>query len=273
MLFNNFFTISDFAKLMGISRQTLIYYDRIGLFKPVKTLENGYRLYSRSQINIISLISMLGEMGVPLKEIKTIIDRISPDTAVEVLEKQRHKAREQLRRLKRLEEMIGLRLEQITLGKEILERSVPPISFAEIEEDVPLYLGKTLNCSWDGVSDDDIIDFYAECEKLELPQIFSGGQMKSGGNILAGRTEIISNMCFPLKDPAAANAAVPRGTYAVGYVRGNCENTGGIYRELLSFIKGNGRRVIGNAYEEYLLDELAGSDPDQFVMRITLQVG
>jgi len=82
MFLNNFFTISDFAKLMGISRQTLIYYDRIDLFKPIKVLDNQYRLYSRNQINVISLITMLSEMGVPLKEIKGIIDDISPDKAI-----------------------------------------------------------------------------------------------------------------------------------------------------------------------------------------------
>lgn len=273
MFSNNFFTISDFAKLMGVSRQTLIYYDRIGLFKPIKTLENGYRLYSRNQISVISLISMLSEMGVPLKDIKTIVDRISPDTAIEVLEKQQREARERLRRLKALEAMIDLRLEQIALGKEIAEKSAPPISFVDIKEDIPLYLGKTLNCSWDEISDDDIIDFYAECEKLELPMIFSGGQRKSPENILAGRTGIISNMCFPLKDRTAANAAIPKGMYAVGYARGNCENMGGIYRELLSFIDESGRRVIGNAYEEYLLDELAGSDPNKFVMKIMIRIG
>ncbi len=30
------FSISEFAALMGVSRQTLIYYDRIGLFRPAR---------------------------------------------------------------------------------------------------------------------------------------------------------------------------------------------------------------------------------------------
>ena len=109
MVLNNFFTISDFAKLMGISRQTLIYYDRIGLFKPINVLNNKYRLYSRSQINVISLILMLSEMGVPLKKIKTIVDHISPDTAIEILRKQQKEAEEKLYRYRMLENMIRLR--------------------------------------------------------------------------------------------------------------------------------------------------------------------
>ena len=267
----NFFAISEFAKLMGVSRQTLIYYDYIGLFKPVKTMDNGYRLYSRSQINVFSLISMLCEMGVPRKQIKTVVDRISPNAAIEVLEKQRLEAQEQLRRLKMLAEMIDLRILQIALGKEIAEKPAPPISFVEIKDAIPLYLGRTLNCSWLEISDDEIVDFYSKCEALGLPLIFSGGQMKTRENILAGRTEIISNMCFPMKDPTGANAAIPKGTYAVGYVRGNCENNGDTYAALRSFIDKSGMKIIGNAYEEYLIDELAESNPDKFVMKIMVQ--
>lgn len=273
MFSNNFFMISDFAKVVGVSRQTLIYYDRIGLFQPVQTLDNGYRLYSRSQINVFSLISMLSEMGLPLRKIKTLVDRISPDIAIQLLEKQRLEAQEQLRKLKMLEEMISLRIEQIARGREIAEMPEPPLSLIEIKEDIPLYLGRPCNCSWDDISDDEIADFYSKCEALGLPLIFSGGQRKSRENILAGRTEIISNMCFPLKSPTGANAWIPKGAYAVGYVRGNCEDPSGTYRALLSFLNEQGLAITGDAYEEYLIDELSESAPDRFVMKIMLQVG
>lgn len=272
MLSNNLFTISDFAKLMGISRQTLIYYDRIGLFKPIKTLGNKYRLYARSQINVISLIGMLSEMGVPLKEIQTIVDNISPDTAIEVLNRQRNKAEEKLKKLKMLEEMISLRIEQITLGKEVSENPMPSFSVKRITEDIPLYIGRDINSPLDEMTDDFVMDFYSKCEAMNFPLIFSGGQMKSRENILAGRTEIVSNMCFALKDSAGANAVIPKGLYVIGYVHGDFGDTEDIYHSLLAYVKDNDLQVIGNAYEEYLLDELAESDSGNFVMRVMVQV-
>ena len=272
MIFENFFTISEFAKLMGVSRQTLIYYDRIGLFKPVKILENKYRVYSRSQVNLLSLITILTEMGVPLKEIKRIVDRISPDTAIQVLERQQKQAEEKLRKLNLLKDMMGLRIEQITLGKAVLEGKVPPLSIVEQREDIPLYLGERIDCTWRDMADDTVIDFYSKCEALELPLIFSGGQMKTKENILAGRTELISHMCFPLRCQAGANEVIPKGRYAVGYVHGDGENTGESYRELLTFIGEKGMEVVGNAYEEYLLDELTEGNPDHFVIKIMIQV-
>lgn len=272
MFSNNYFTISDFAKLMGISRQTLIYYDRIGLFKPMKTLDNKYRLYARSQINVISLISMLSEMGVPLKEIQAIVNRISPDTAIEILKKQQKEAEDKLRRLRMLEEMISLRIGQITFGKEIAEKPIPSVSLTELREDVPLYIGEEINAPLDDIADDFIIDFYAKCESLNFPLIFSSGQMKRKEDILAGRTNIISHMCFTLKSPVGANAVIPKGRYAVGYVHGDYGETDGIYKNLLSFTEAQGLDIIGNAYEEYLLDELAESDPNRFIMRVMIGV-
>ena len=38
--------ISEVAKLSGVTVRTLHYYDEIGLLKPSKTTEAGYRMYS-----------------------------------------------------------------------------------------------------------------------------------------------------------------------------------------------------------------------------------
>lgn len=272
MLSKNYFTISDFAKLMGLSRQTLIYYDRIGLFKPAKTLNNNYRLYSRNQINLLSLITMLAEMGVPLKEIQPIVENISPDTALEILKKQRNEAHEKMQRFQMLEDMISLRIEQIEFGKEVLENKVASLSITEIKEDIPLYLGDEINHSWDDILDDYIIDFYEKCEGMDFPLIFSAGQMKRRDDILAGRSEVVAKMCFILNDLSRANSVIPKGKYAVGYVQGDCEKTDDVYNRLVSFIKDNGLRIVGNAYEEYLLDELVESRRNNFLMKVLIQV-
>ena len=48
----NLFSIGELSKQQNISRQTLIFYDRIGLFSPAWVdPENGYRYYSASQLD------------------------------------------------------------------------------------------------------------------------------------------------------------------------------------------------------------------------------
>ncbi len=83
----------------------------------------------------------------------------------------------------------------------------------------------------------------------------------------------MSHLC--LKDSAGANAVIPKGTYAFGYALGNYEvydNIDTVYKKMFAFIEAKGMKIVGNAYEKYLPDELAESDPDKFVLKIMIQV-
>ncbi len=69
------------------SIKTLFHYDDIGLFSPELKKENGYRYYSYHQLSIFGIISSLKEIKMPLKEIKTYIDKRTPNLLIELLEK------------------------------------------------------------------------------------------------------------------------------------------------------------------------------------------
>ena len=46
---DGFFTAGELAAIFGVSKQTLLYYDRIDLLKPDFVADNGYRYYSIKQ--------------------------------------------------------------------------------------------------------------------------------------------------------------------------------------------------------------------------------
>lgn len=52
-------TISQIAKLSGISVRTLQYYDEIGLLKPSSLSESGYRLYDEEALGKLQQILTL----------------------------------------------------------------------------------------------------------------------------------------------------------------------------------------------------------------------
>ena len=68
-------TISQVAKLTGISARTLQYYDEIGLLKPSETTDSGYRLYNDDALQELQQILFFKELGFQLKEIKEILQR------------------------------------------------------------------------------------------------------------------------------------------------------------------------------------------------------
>lgn len=68
-------TISQVAKLTGVSTRTLQYYDEIGLLKPSEITSVGYRLYDDDALQQLQQILFFKELGFKLKEIAEILQR------------------------------------------------------------------------------------------------------------------------------------------------------------------------------------------------------
>lgn len=66
-------TVSQVAKLTGVSIRTLHYYDEIGLLRPSGRSEAGYRLYAAAELNRLQQVLLFRELGFPLEEITRII--------------------------------------------------------------------------------------------------------------------------------------------------------------------------------------------------------
>jgi DNA-binding transcriptional MerR regulator len=66
---NRKFTIGEIGLIFNLSKDTLRYYDEIGLIKPWEIGKNGYRYYVNTQFDMISTIVLLRNAGMPIKEI------------------------------------------------------------------------------------------------------------------------------------------------------------------------------------------------------------
>lgn len=66
--------VHEVSKLMGVSKRTLQYYDKIGLLSPTEYMESGYRLYDDVAVEKLWKILLLKELGYQLKDIKKILD-------------------------------------------------------------------------------------------------------------------------------------------------------------------------------------------------------
>ncbi len=85
------FKVSEFAEKAGITVRTLHHYDRLGLLKPSGRTEAGYRLYGDRDFARLQQIVTLKFIGLPLKEIKALLDDDDSDldmTATLRLQKQ-----------------------------------------------------------------------------------------------------------------------------------------------------------------------------------------
>lgn len=71
---SRYFTPAELAKLFGISKQLLLYYDKNDIFSPEFVDENGYRFYVLSQYFTLQIIISLRKLDVSLKEIKAYLN-------------------------------------------------------------------------------------------------------------------------------------------------------------------------------------------------------
>jgi len=69
------FTIGEFVQKSGVSIRTLRYYDSIDLLKPSDYTDGGHRLYSKEDLTLLQKIKALQFLGLPLKDIKTILEK------------------------------------------------------------------------------------------------------------------------------------------------------------------------------------------------------
>ena len=67
------YSIKELSELAGVSARTLRYYDEIGLLKPSRVNEAGYRYYGEREVESLQQILFYRERGFELKIIQRII--------------------------------------------------------------------------------------------------------------------------------------------------------------------------------------------------------
>src|SRR5215472_3009982 len=99
------FRIGEFSRIAQVSGRLLRYYDKLGLFKPVRIdAENGYRYYSAKQLPELNRILALKELGLTLDEIARLSPQIASDDLRGMLVKKKAQIEQMLR-----EEMARMR--------------------------------------------------------------------------------------------------------------------------------------------------------------------
>ena len=122
--------VKELADTVGVSRQTLIYYDSIDLFKPEFIDTNGYRKYSTSQIMELREILFLKNNNVPLEVIKANIKKKSLDNIKKGLKASREKMLTDIESMNRKVEKINNRIYALErAGLELYTVSIPMIKY------------------------------------------------------------------------------------------------------------------------------------------------
>ena len=94
-------TVKQLSKLAGVTPRTLHHYDEIGLLKPARVGDNGYRYYGEESVLRLQQILFYRELDIPLADIKKIMGRRDFDV-LGALHSHKGALKKQVARLNRL---------------------------------------------------------------------------------------------------------------------------------------------------------------------------
>ena len=72
-------SINEVARLAGTTSRTLRHYDELGLLKPSRVGDNGYRYYDEASVVRLQRILLLRDLGLSLADIRRVIDGSKSD--------------------------------------------------------------------------------------------------------------------------------------------------------------------------------------------------
>lgn len=273
------FTAGELSRLSGLSRQTILFYDKKGILKPdYVNPDNGYRYYSADQLDLLDNISMLKEIGLSLDDIREFMEQRNRDYALSLMQEQLLSIRQKIRRLQTVEKQLAWKVRTLSDfsskedGVSLLRHDKPEILAAEA-----VRFPKKRK----GTDEEDLMaqniavkQLMTRAKREHYPYFYQQGAVIPLKELQEGHYLRASHVFLPLEKSCAAAFSItkPPGLYAHYYFTGRYTDSGDAYRFLLPELCRLGYLPVSGAYEYCILDSLTTSDSEDYVTLIQIRV-
>ena len=110
------YSISQIARACGLSRSTLLYYDRLGLLPASGRTGSGYRYYADRDLERLKRIGHFRQAGLSLKEIRSFLSS-GGNPGAKLLEQRMREMGENIVALKHQQRLLAGMLRKVASGK------------------------------------------------------------------------------------------------------------------------------------------------------------
>ena len=258
-------TTAQFAKLHGVNKRTLHYYDSIRLFSPGTKGENGYRYYDSSQSLEFEYIRMFKDLNMSIEEIKAYIHHPNPEDFLKIAEEKIQEIQQKIDCLKQTKQLLERKKADLLLSGEELEKGIYMkrckqekllrIPFLSQEEDMAMafsYAKETWGMEQCRVG----IGSYISLEKVKKEEWEGYEGFFTIALDSRKRKDIFLR---------------PQGEYLCGCVKGAWEEIPLMYEKMLQYAKEHHLELEGYAYEMGLND-LVIQDETEFLTEILIKI-
>ncbi|MBM4761283.1 MerR family transcriptional regulator [Bacillus sp. B15-48] len=266
----NYLTTGEFAKLVNVNKQTLFYYDQIGLLSPIFKNEKGYRYYSVNQIELFYMIDLLKDLGMSLNDIQQYTQNKSPESFLTLMYQKKEEIVKKRQEIELKEKLIETK---IALMEEASQLNFDQITLEHLPE-ATLYLSRNIENITDEKFVEVLSEFIGELNELQLDTGYPIGGIMKREHVLKGDFSKYSYLYIEQPHPKEGYPyfQAVKGTFLIGYHIGDDKTIHHTYKKLLSELERLNLTLGEFVYEEYIYDTLVRNQKEQYVTKIMIQV-
>lgn len=265
----NYYTIGEISKIYDIGRDSLRYYEEIGILNPSRD-KNGYRLYKMQDIWKLNVIKDLKNLDFTMKQIKKYLDNRTVDSTKAILNSQMELIDKKIRKLKETKRSMYHRLQNIENAHKDIKLNTMKLIYLEERRALKLN-GK--------VSRDEEVDFLIKkLQKQYEDRLYLFGNNNIGATVsMEYIKKDIYNLyesVFFLLDPwdESYNLILDEGCYLSLTYRGSYEQSKMFIPKMLEYIDNKKYEVLSNPIEIYKIDIHETSCIDEFITEIQIPI-
>lgn len=270
----NYFTAGELAGIFNISKQSLLYYDKVQLLSPDFISENGYRHYSVQQFLDLEIIVNLRALDISIANIKEYLAQRSKQNFAEVLAQKKAECEEIIRKNQEICKIIDNFTNEITADakyscrditltwhKEHLLRVTPLTSADDAKKRIAKFAQHTLKQAHN---------------KAVLPN--HTGWLMTQENFFEKQDFFRSDAFFSCVKSAPIHKKVvkkllPAGLYLEIIFQGTFYHNGAELRQRIQkFLQANQLRPLGDVYVLPYENHWFTEDCNQYISKIFLHV-
>lgn len=265
----DYYKIGEISKIYGIGRDSLMYYEEIGILKPFRD-KNGYRMYKLSDIWRLNLIKELRSLNFPMKKIKEYLDDRNIESTKEILNKEIILIDEKIEELLSYKQNIMKRLD--TINDELRNLKLYEIDLIYINKRKALELNAN-------ITKDEEFDFLIQKLQKDYENRFTIlGNNNIGSSFCLDKikqgiyNEFKSVFCFLEDEEEIYNIIFNEGYYLTLTYKGEYKNNKHYINKMFKYIEEKGYKVISDPIEIYKIDIHETEDINEFITEIQIPV-
>ena len=265
----DYYKIGEISKIYGIGRDSLMYYEDIGILKPFRD-KNGYRMYKLSDIWRLNLIKELRSLNFPMKKIKEYLDDRNIDSTKEILNKEIILIDEKIEELLSYKQNIMKRLD--TINDELRNLKLYEIDLVYINKRKALELNAN-------ITKDEEFDFLIQKLQKDYENRFTIlGNNNIGSSFCLDKikqgiyNEFKSVFCFLEDEEEIYNIIFNEGYYLTLTYKGKYKNNKHYINKMFKYIEEKGYKIISDPIEIYKIDIHETEDINEFITEIQIPV-